>query len=97
MVYSTTSYRSLDLVREADVSYISAHDALSRDAARRSIVLLKNDGPLLPLRKQAQRIALIGPFVQDRDNIEGCWTLFGDKHRYVTLEQGCAQWSIRRC
>ncbi|MGY0341546.1 beta-glucosidase BglX [Xylella fastidiosa] len=81
-------YRSLDLVREADVSYISAHDALSRDAARRSIVLLKNDGPLLPLRKQAQRIALIGPFVQDRDNIEGCWTLFGDKHRYVTLEQG---------
>ncbi|WP_269792686.1 beta-glucosidase BglX [Stenotrophomonas sp. Iso1] len=81
-------YRSLDPVREADQSYIAAHDALSRDAARRSIVLLKNDDAVLPLKKQGQKIALIGPFVQDRDNIEGCWTLFGDKARYVTLESG---------
>lgn len=42
----------------------------------------------MPLKKSGQRIALIGPFVQDRENIEGCWTLFGDKERYVTLEQG---------
>ncbi|MDQ1091625.1 beta-glucosidase [Xanthomonas sacchari] len=81
-------YRSLDPAREADPSHIAAHDTLARDAARRSIVLLKNDGPVLPLRKQGQKIALIGPFVQDRDNIEGCWTLFGDKSRYVTLEAG---------
>ncbi|WP_295930120.1 glycoside hydrolase family 3 N-terminal domain-containing protein [uncultured Xanthomonas sp.] len=81
-------YRSLDPAREADLSHIAAHDALARDAARRSIVLLKNDGPVLPLRKQGQKIALIGPFAQDRDNIEGCWTLFGDKTRYVSLEAG---------
>ncbi len=81
-------YRSLDPAREADTSHIAAHDALARDAARRSIVLLKNDGALLPLRKAGQKIALIGPFAQDRDNIEGCWTLFGDKARYVTLEAG---------
>ena len=81
-------YRSLDPAREADQSHIAEHDALSRDAARRSIVLLKNDDAVLPLKKQGQKIALIGPFVQDRDNIEGCWTLFGDKARYVTLESG---------
>ncbi|MBN6102838.1 glycoside hydrolase family 3 C-terminal domain-containing protein [Xanthomonas sp. CFBP 8703] len=81
-------YRSLDPQREADQSHIAAHDALSREAARRSIVLLKNDGDVLPLRKRGQKIALIGPFVQDRENIEGCWTLFGDKTRYVTLEAG---------
>lgn len=81
-------YRSLDPQREADDSHIAAHDALARDMARRSIVLLKNEGALLPLRKQGQKIALIGPFAQDRDNIEGCWTLFGDKSRYVTLETG---------
>ena len=81
-------YRSLDLAREADTSHIAAHDELSRDAARRSIVLLKNEGKVLPLRKSGQKIALIGPFVQDRENIEGCWTLFGDKSRYVTLEAG---------
>jgi len=81
-------YRSLDPAREADQSHIAAHDALSRDAARRSIVLLKNEAAVLPLKKHGQKIALIGPFVQDRDNIEGCWTLFGDKARYVTLEAG---------
>jgi beta-glucosidase len=81
-------YRSLDPVREADQSHIAEHDALARDTARRSVVLLKNEGDLLPLKKQGQKIALIGPFVQDRDNIEGCWTLFGDKSRYITLESG---------
>jgi beta-glucosidase len=42
-------------------------DALSRDAARRSIVLLNNRDNVLPLQKTGQKIrALIGPFVQDR-------------------------------
>ena len=81
-------YRSLDPAREADQTHIAEHDALARDSARRSVVLLKNEAELLPLKKQGQKIALIGPFVQDRDNIEGCWTLFGDKSRYVTLESG---------
>ncbi|MBD9369686.1 glycoside hydrolase family 3 N-terminal domain-containing protein [Xanthomonas sp. XNM01] len=80
-------YRSLDPAREADTAHLAAHEALARDAARRSIVLLKNDGDVLPLRA-GQRIAAIGPFVRDTDNIEGCWTLFGDKSRYVTLEAG---------
>ncbi|MEX1828260.1 glycoside hydrolase family 3 C-terminal domain-containing protein [Luteibacter sp. CQ10] len=79
-------YRSLDPKAESDVSTLPAHTALARDAARRSIVMLKNDGTL-PLRKHA-RIALIGPFARDRDNIEGCWTLFGDKTRYVDIEAG---------
>ena len=81
-------YRSLDPAREADTSHLAAHDALSRDAARRSIVLLNNRDNVLPLQKTGQKIALIGPFVQDRENIEGCWTLFGDKQRYVDLETG---------
>ena len=80
-------YRSLDPAREADTSQRAAHEALARDAARRSIVLLKNEGDVLPVSRQA-RIALIGPFARDMDNIEGCWTLFGDRSRYVTLETG---------
>ncbi len=81
-------YRSLDPAREADTSQLAAHDALSREAARRSIVLLRNEGGVLPLRRQGQKIALIGPFARDRDNIEGCWTLFGDKSRYVAFDDG---------
>src|SRR5690606_18789405 len=80
-------YRSLDPARETDTSLRAAHEALARDAARRSIVLLKNEGGVLPLRRDA-RIALVGPFARDMDNIEGCWTLFGDRSRYVGLEAG---------
>lgn len=81
-------YRSLDPAREADQSHLAAHEALARDAARRSIVLLKNQGAVLPLKKTGQKIALVGPFARDTKNIEGCWTLFGDRARYVTLEAG---------
>lgn len=81
-------YRSLDPARERDHSHIAAHDALAREAARRSVVLLKNEEAVLPLRTSGQKVALIGPFAQDRDNIEGCWTLFGDQSRYVPLDVG---------
>lgn len=37
-----------------------AHRELSRESARKSMVLLKNENQLLPLSKQTKRIALIG-------------------------------------
>ncbi len=80
-------YRSLDAGADAALD-LGAHAALARDAARRSIVLARNEDDLLPLPKAGTRIALIGPFAQDRDNLEGCWTLFGDKHLHVNLEDG---------
>ena len=36
-------------------------DAVIRRAATRAMVLLKNDGPLLPLAGDVRRVALIGP------------------------------------
>ncbi|WP_250626105.1 glycoside hydrolase family 3 N-terminal domain-containing protein [Pinirhizobacter soli] len=84
-------YRSLDAAREAADITRDEHAALARDAARRSIVMLKNEGDVLPLKKSGQRIALIGPFASDRLNLEGCWTLFGDDARHVTLEDGLRQ------
>jgi beta-glucosidase len=39
---------------------MSDHRALAKDAALKSIVLLKNDGPVLPLPSSIKRIALIG-------------------------------------
>jgi beta-glucosidase len=52
------------------------HRALARDAARRAIVLLKNDGELLPLRKRGTRIALVGPFGSGPGDLLGPWSLF---------------------
>ena len=43
------------------------HQALSLQAARESIVLLKNEGDLLPLRKDLASIAVIGP---NADNLQ---------------------------
>ncbi len=80
-------YRSLDPKREARELDTPEHRALARDAARRSIVMLRNEGNLLPLAKTT-RIALIGPFGDDRDNLHGTWTLFGRTQDAVTLRQG---------
>jgi len=48
---------------------VDAHHALAREAAARSIVLLKNDGGLLPLQGQ-RSVALIGAFV-DQPRYQG--------------------------
>jgi beta-glucosidase len=43
------------------------HRALARETARKSMVLLRNDGGLLPLRRGLKRIAVIGPNADDVD------------------------------
>jgi len=82
-------YKSLDPDLEAKTeSYRPAHEALAREASKKSIVLLKNDDKVLPLNKSGQRIALIGPFASGQDNLEGCWTVYGNKQRAVSVENG---------
>lgn len=80
-------YRSLDPVREtADIRRPDTV-ALAREAARKSVVLLKNDGNLLPLAKD-RAIALIGPAVSDRADLPGPWSVFPDVPAHVTIEEG---------
>ena len=47
------------------------HRELAVEAARKSIVLLKNEGGLLPLRKDLRTIAVIGPNADDVDLLLG--------------------------
>jgi beta-glucosidase len=51
--------------------------ALSRKAAGRSMVLLKNEGHALPLDKNLKKVALIGPLADAAADIEGSWTVEG--------------------
>lgn len=81
-------YRSLDPEREAAVVGAPEHRALAREAGRRSIVMLKNEGELLPLPKAGKRIALIGPFASGQEHLHGPWTLFGRSAEAVDLAAG---------
>ena len=81
-------YRGTDPVRERAIVGSREHHDLAREAGRKSIVLLKNEGGLLPLKPQGQKIALIGPFGPDVDNVFGPWTIWGDESRRVSLEAG---------
>jgi len=47
------------------------HRLLALETARKSIVLLKNDGKLLPLKKEIRTIAVIGPNADDRELLLG--------------------------
>jgi beta-glucosidase len=62
------------------------HRALARTAARESMVLLKNDGGLLPLRKDVRSIAVIGPNAYDPHVLVANY--FGVPSRAVTPLDG---------
>jgi beta-glucosidase len=79
-----------------------AHKKVALEAARQSVVLLKNDSAMLPLSKRLKKIALIGPNADERDNFvcrygpsdpkivtvrEGLEALL--PHAQIVYEKGC--------
>src|SRR5215203_3228866 len=64
----------------------AAHRALSLEAARESLVLLKNDKNTLPLRKDLKTIAVIGPNANDPDVLLGNYN--GQPSRSFTALEG---------
>ena len=58
------------------------------ELARRSIVLLKNEEDLLPLKKEIESIAVIGPLADDRDAPLGSWSCQGNPKDVVTVLDG---------
>ena len=63
------------------------HRAEARDVARRSLVLLKNQGETLPLKKTA-KIALVGPLAKAPIDMMGSWAANGRPAQSVTLFDG---------
>jgi len=51
------------------------HRAVARDCVRKSLVVVKNDGGVLPLRKNAKRIHVAGKSHDDLGNQCGGWTI----------------------
>lgn len=63
------------------------HLAKSREIARKSIVLLKNEGGLLPLSKKT-KLAVVGDIASNRDEMFGAWACFPDFGTGVSLVDG---------
>jgi len=60
----------------------------ARLAAQRSMVLLRNEGGLLPLAKNLKKVAMIGPLADSMEATEGSWMVFGHTPAAVTVLEG---------
>ncbi len=81
-------YKYLDSVRESETLFSREffdHGLLS---AKESIVLLKNEGQLLPLSKNIPSVALIGPLADNKKDLLGTWHVAGIAEKVVTLKAG---------
>jgi beta-glucosidase len=80
-------YKYCNEERAASVIMSKANLDAARDAARKSIVLLKNYQQVLPLKKTGT-IALIGPLANSKRDMIGNWSAAGDYTKAVTLLEG---------
>jgi beta-glucosidase len=69
-----------------DEKVVAANDQLALDAARQSLVLLKNDGTLPWDAKQLKTVAILGPTGDDGSALLGNYS--GTPSRKITLAQG---------
>jgi beta-glucosidase len=64
------------------------HKETARDIARKSIVLLKNENDILPIKSSVKNIAVIGPLADDKDTPIGNWRAQGEANSAVSLLEG---------
>lgn len=79
-------YKDGNAEDESRILLCEEHRKLAKAVASESMVLLKNDG-ILPLKKEGQKTAFIGPYVHSPFLI-GSWSIFGKEADTVTLAQG---------
>ncbi|MEZ4727032.1 MAG: glycoside hydrolase family 3 C-terminal domain-containing protein [Caldilineaceae bacterium] len=72
----------------ADVIARPDHRETARWVAQRSMVLLKNEGGLLPLSKEIKHVAVIGPVADSKEATEGSWMVFGHAAAASTVLEG---------
>jgi beta-glucosidase len=86
-------YRYCNAQREKEMVGHPDHMAGVLDMAKKSIVLLKNDRQLLPLKKSQQKIAVIGPLAADKNSPLGSWRIGSDDNTAVSVLEGLKKFS----
>ena len=78
----------VDLDHAKQVMHSSAHQKLALDAAREGIVLLRNEGNLLPLKTNLKSIAVIGPNADNAENLFGDYSPMVVPQHVATILDG---------
>ena len=84
-------YKYCNEEREKTEVYSKENLEVARDVAKKSIVLLKNEKDLLPLRKDIKSIAVIGPLADDKNTPLGNWRAKGVYNSAVSLLEGITE------
>ena len=79
----------VDEARSKQVLATPEHRTISRQVAERTAVLLRNEGSLLPLKKDGyKKIAVIGPLADSQVDTLGSWAFQFDLPETVTIFAG---------
>jgi len=81
-------YRGISPEREKGLTLTQENREAAREDAREAIVLLKNQGGLLPLSKTLKSLAVIGPLAASKSNPLGPWSGPTDTNTVVSLLEG---------
>ncbi len=85
-------YKYCDANREKTILGSKENHEAVLDVAKKSIVLLKNENKLLPLKKEGQKIALIGALAEDKNSPLGSWRIAADDNTAVSVLEGMRQY-----
>ncbi|MDZ7374488.1 MAG: beta-glucosidase BglX [candidate division KSB1 bacterium] len=75
----------VDPRRQRSVILAPEHLEVALQAAREAIVLLKNEGHVLPLPKSSGTVAVLGPLANNRADLLGSWSMEGRPEDVVTV------------
>lgn len=81
-------YLYCDEQREQEIVGSEEHVAGVLEMAKKSIVLLKNEQNLLPLKKSGLNIAVIGALAEDKDSPLGSWRGEADPNSAISVLEG---------
>lgn len=83
-------YKYCDKKRRAKDVFTPENRKAARELAAETFVLLKNEGNILPLKKQG-KIVLVGPLADTKSNMSGTWVVAAVHERYNTLRESMAE------
>ncbi|SFZ91847.1 beta-glucosidase [Flaviramulus basaltis] len=85
-------YKYCDEEREKQITGSKEINDAVLDVAKKSIVLLKNDKDILPLKKSGQKIALIGALANDKTSPLGNWRIGAEDNSAISVLEGMQQY-----